>query len=59
MCQAIEEYIGIGGKLHKCEGAYQLVYGKKNGKVLFEILYKDADFYLPRKHDKFVKLLNS
>lgn len=59
MCMSIIDFTGLQTSIVQKEGACQISYGKKQAKQLFKILYEDANFYLPRKHDKFVELLNA
>lgn len=59
MCVSIMEFIGFQATIAHKEGVCQISYGKKIAKKLFNLLYDDADFYLPRKHDKYVELLNA
>ena len=59
MCQQIMSAVGIHTSINKKVGVSQIHFGRKQGRTLFNFLYNDADFYLVRKHDSFLEMLNN
>lgn len=51
MIENIIEFTGLDGRIEEAVGCHKLIHGKKKGMELYDIMYRDATIWLPRKRN--------